>query len=221
MTPNTSKIRERTKTARANWRRRFNTKSACLSFVVMLASAMLYTGCQTQWPPLPYQVGPYTTVRLSPGDTIKVAFAENSDLDQTEKIRRDGKVTLPIVGEVRAAGRTVMQLQNTLISLYNDHLDNPEVLVTLENGNATAIVSGFANNPGKVEFDRPTTVYQAVMQSGGISDYGSASNVHLTRIINGQQVTETVNLRPTIHGEPTRPTYVQDGDVIYVGRSWF
>jgi polysaccharide export outer membrane protein len=221
MTPNTSKIRERTKTACANWRRRFNTKSACLSFVIMLASAMLYTGCQTQWPPLPYQVGPYTTVRLSPGDTIKVAFAENSDLDQTEKIRRDGKVTLPIVGEVRAAGRTVMQLQNTLISLYNDHLDNPEVLVTLENGNATAIVSGFANNPGKVEFDRPTTVYQAVMQSGGISDYGSASNVHLTRIINGQQVTETVNLRPTIHGEPTRPTYVQDGDVIYVGRSWF
>src|ERR1044071_956659 len=206
---------------RANWRQRRDVRSACFRFVVISALSLLYSGCQTDWPPLPYQVGPYTTVRLSPGDTIKVAFAENSDLDQTEKIRRDGKLTLPIIGEVRAAGRTVMQLQNTLISLYNDHLDNPEVLVTLENGNATAIVSGFANNPGKVEFDRPTTVYQAVMQSGGISDYGSASNVHLTRIINGQQVTETVNLRPTIHGEPTRPTYVQDGDVIYVGRSWF
>jgi polysaccharide export outer membrane protein len=150
-----------------------------------------------------------------------VAFAENSDLDITEKIRRDGKVSLPIIGEVQAAGKRVIDFQSQLISLYNSSLDNPEVLVTLENGNATAIVSGFANNPGKVEFDRPTTVYQAVMQSGGISDYGSASNIHLTRIIHGQQLTQTVNLRPTIHGEPTRPTYVQDGDVIYVGRSWF
>jgi polysaccharide export outer membrane protein len=187
----------------------------------LFLAAIACSGCQTELPPLPYQVGPYTTVRLSPGDTIKVAFAENSDLDQTEKIRRDGKITLPMIGEVQAAGRTVMQLQNILISRYSDSLDNSEVLVTLENGNATAIVAGFANNPGKVEFDRPTTVYQAVMQAGGVSDYGSTSNIHLTRIINGQQLSQTVNLRPTIHGEPTRPTYVQDGDVIYVGRSWF
>jgi polysaccharide export outer membrane protein len=187
----------------------------------LFLAAIACSGCQTELPPWPYQVGPYTTVRLSPGDTIKVAFAENSDLDQTEKIRRDGKITLPMIGEVQAAGRTVMQLQNILISRYSDSLDNSEVLVTLENGNATAIVAGFANNPGKVEFDRPTTVYQAVMQAGGVSDYGSTSNIHLTRIINGQQLSQTVNLRPTIHGEPTRPTYVQDGDVIYVGRSWF
>ena len=208
-------------TAGAGWHRDRNMKSASAWFIVTSAVALLYSGCQTALPPLPYQVGPHTTVRLSPGDTIKVAFAENSDLDQTEKIRRDGKISLPLIGEVHAAGRTVMQLQNTLISLYNDHLDNPEVLVTIEGGTATAWVSGFANTPGKVDFDRPTTVYQAVMQSGGVSDYGSASNIHLTRIINGVELTERVNLRPTIHGEPTRPTYVQDGDVIYVGRSWF
>lgn len=221
MTSNLPDIPERTETVGVAWRRHRNVSSVCVGIVLIFVVAVLYSGCQTELPPLPYQVGPYTTVRLSPGDTIKVAFAENSDLDQTEKIRRDGKITLPMIGEVRAAGRTVMQLQNTLISLYNDHLDNSEVLVTIENGNATAIVSGFANNPGKVEFDRPTTVYQAVMQSGGVSDYGSTSNIHLTRIINGQQLSQTVNLRPTIHGEPTRPTYVQDGDVIYVGRSWF
>jgi polysaccharide biosynthesis/export protein len=215
----TGKHRELSPTEAADRNSRGLSIGYCFAFVSLLALAC--GGCRTQWPPLPCRVGPHTTVRLSPGDTIKVAFAENSDLDQTEKIRRDGKITLPLIGEVQAAGRTVMQLQNTLVSLYDEHLDNSEVLVTIEGGTATAIVSGFANNPGKVEFDRPTTVYQAVMQSGGVSDYGSTSNIHLTRIINGQQVTETVNLRPTIHGEPTRPTYVQDGDVIYVGRSWF
>jgi len=64
-------------------------------------------------------------------------------------------------------------------------------------------------------------VYQAIMGAGGVSDYGSASNVHLSRIINGEQYTETINLRSAIHGKPTKPKYVQDGDVIYIARNWF
>ena len=71
-------------------------------------------------------------MRLSPGDTIKVAFAENSDLDQTQKIRSDGKVSLPLIGEVQAAGKRVIDFQNQLIGHYDEHLDNPEVLVILE-----------------------------------------------------------------------------------------
>ena len=49
----------------------------------------------------------------------------------------------------------------------------------------------------------------------------AASNIHLTRIIDGEQRTETINLRPTVHGKPTIPKYVQDGDVIYISRNWF
>ena len=103
-------------------------------------------------------------------------------------------------------------------------LANPEtvtVAVPLDNGTATVTVSGFANKQGVYNFDRPTTVYQVVMEAGGPSDYGSASNIHLTRIINGEQHTETINLRPTIKGKPTVPKYVQDGDVIYISRNWF
>jgi len=170
---------------------------------------------------LPYPPGPHTAVRLSPGDTIKIAFAENADLDQTQKIRRDGKISLPLIGEVQAAGKRVIDFQNQLIDRFDEHLDNPDVLVTLENSPATVIISGFAGNPGKVEIDRPTTVYQAIMQSGGVSDYGSLSNIHLTRIINGVQRTESLNLKPSIRGRPVQPEYVQDGDVIYIGRSWF
>jgi polysaccharide export outer membrane protein len=160
-------------------------------------------------------------VRLSPGDKIKVAFAEESDLDQTEQIRRDGKISLPLIGEVTAAGKRVIDFQHELVSRYEGRLDNPEVLVTIESGAASAIVSGFANKPGKIDFDRPKTVYQVIMEAGGASDYGSLSNVHLTRIINGEQRTEVINLRPTVHGKPTIPKYVQDGDVIYISRNWF
>ena len=190
-------------------------------FALMAIAALACAGCQTKWPPLPYPPGPHTAVRLSPGDTIKIAFAENADLDQTQKIRRDGKVSLPLIGEVQAAGKRVMDFQSQLIARYDEHLDNPDVLVTLENSPATVIISGVGGSSGKVEFDRPTTVYQAIMQSGGLSDYGSLSNIHLTRIINGVQRTESLNLKPSIRGRPVQPEYVQDGDVIYIGRSWF
>ena len=130
-------------------------------------------------------------------------------------------MSLPLIGEATAAGKRVPAFQNELISRYEGKLDNNEVLVTLENGSSTVTVSGFANRAGVYTFDRPTTVYQAVMQAGGVSDYGSPSNIHLTRVIGGAQLTETVNLRPAIRGQALRPEYVQDGDVIYIGRSWF
>jgi polysaccharide export outer membrane protein len=200
--------------------RREPSGSSCL-FAFVLFAALAYGGCQSPLPPLPNPPGPYTPVRLSPGDVIKLSFAEESDLDQTQKIRRDGKISLPYLGQVAAAGKRVIDLQHELTSRYEAYLDNPEVLVTLENGLATVTVSGFAVYPGKVTFDRPTTVYQAIMTAGGVSDYGSLSNIHLTRIINGVQRTERVNLRPSIRGKTLQPEYVQDGDVIYIARSLF
>jgi polysaccharide biosynthesis/export protein len=194
--------------------------SSCL-FSVLLFAALMCGGCQSPLPPLPNPPGPKTAVRLSPGDVIKASYADETIPDQTQKIRRDGKVSLPLIGEVTAAGKRVIDFQHELVRRYEGQLENAEVLVTLENGTATVTVAGFANKPGAVPFDRPTTVYQAVMQAGGVSDYGSASNIHLTRIINGVQRSETVNLRPTIRGESTRPTYVEDGDVIYISRSLF
>jgi len=187
----------------------------------LVFAALMCGGCQSPLPPLPYPPGPKTAVRLSPGDTIKVSYADETVPDQTQKIRRDGKVSLPLIGEVQAAGKRVIDFQNQLINRYESHLDNTEVLVTLENGTATVTVAGFANKPGIYPFDRPTTVYQAVMQAGGVSDYGSPSNIHLTRVIDGAQLTETINLRPAIRGQPLRPEYVQDGDVIYISRSLF
>jgi polysaccharide export outer membrane protein len=201
-------------------RKRALSPSSCL-FALLVFAALAGGGCQTSLPPLPNPPGPKTAVRLSPGDTIKVSYSDESVPDQTQKIRRDGKVSLPSIGEVTAAGKRIIDFQNQLVSLYEDKLENSGLVVTLESGNVGVTVSGFANKPGKFLFDRPTTVFQAIMEAGGVSDYGSLRNIHLTRIINGEQRTETINLRPAIRGEPTKPKYVQDGDVIYISRSLF
>ena len=202
------------------YRKSASSPSSCL-FAFLVFAALTCGGCQSPLPPLPNPPGPKTAVRLSPGDVIKASYADETIPDQTQKIRRDGKVSLPLIGEVTAAGKRVIDFQHELVRRYEGQLESNEVLVTLENGTATVTVAGFANKPGAYGFDRPTTVYQAVMQAGGVSDYGSASNIHLTRIINGVQRSETVNLRPTIRGDATKPTYVEDGDVIYISRSLF
>src|SRR5207247_1783769 len=135
------------------YRSRELSPSSCL-FAFLVFAALALGGCQSPLPPLPNPPGPKTAVRLSPGDVIKVSYADETIPDQTQKIRRDGKVSLPLIGEVTAAGKRVIDFQHELVSRYESQLENSEVLVTLENGTATVIVSGFANRPGKVVFDR-------------------------------------------------------------------
>src|SRR5437773_11651122 len=117
------------------YRRRALSSSSWL-FASLVFAALACGGCQTQWPPLPNPPGPYTSVRLAPGNVIKLTFAEESDLDQSQQIRRDGKVSLPLIGELTAAGKRVIDFQHELTGLYEDKLDNHEVLVTLDNGSA-------------------------------------------------------------------------------------
>jgi protein involved in polysaccharide export with SLBB domain len=180
------------------------------------------SGCQTaSQAPLPNQPMPNTPVTLSPGDVIKFTFPAAAELNQSQKIRTDGKVSLPLVGEVQAAGKTLSGFQSELASLYKPQLRNSDVLVTLESGTATVVVSGYVSKPGKFTFDRPTTVFQAIMEAGGVNEYGNLGKVHLVRTIGGEQRTQVLDLKKAMTGETTKVYYVKDGDVIYVAQRIF
>ena len=171
--------------------------------------------------PLPNQPTFNTPVVLSPGDVIKLSFPGSNELNQSQKIRADGKLSLPLIGEVTAAGKTLPAFQTELAKLYKTQLRNADVLVTLESGTATVIVSGYVSKPGKFSFDRPTTVFQAIMEAGGVSEYGNLGKVRLIRTVNGQQQTQTLNLKSAMGGKTTNVYYVKDGDVIYVAQRLF
>ena len=193
--------------------------------VVGIAAAFLLLlggSCETEHSaPFPEQGAASAPVRLTPGDVIKLSFTATPDMNQTQKIRADGEVNLPLVGEVMAAGKTLGEFQSELTRLYQPQLKNAEVVVTLESAVAQVIVSGAVAKPAKLLFERPTTVFQAIMEAGGLNEFGSFKNVHVIGLISGRQRTQTLDLRPTLSGRPTRPFYVKDGDVIYVPRSPF
>ena len=158
---------------------------------------------------------------LSPGDVLKIAFPGASELTQTQTIQADGRINLPYVGEVSAAGRTIGDLQSRLEALYKSQLQNTTVVVTLESSVTPVVVGGAVKKPGKYAFDRPTTVLQAIMEAGGTDQFGTLGKVSLIRVVNGQQRTQVLDLRPILEGKPMKPLYVHTGDIIVVGESAF
>jgi protein involved in polysaccharide export with SLBB domain len=158
-------------------------------------------------------------VILASGDVVKLTFSSAPELNQAQKIRTDGKLSLPLVGEVDAGGKTVGQLQAELIQLYKSQLKTPEVTVSLESSLTTVTVSGAVAKPGKLAFERPTTVLQAIMEAGGPNAYGTLKRVRLMRVVNGVYKSQVMDLHDL--SKEVKPFYVRDNDMIYVPQSSF
>ncbi len=193
-----------------------------LAPLLVLSAALLVSGCATVSRSARVEpVGPSTPVVLGPGDSIRISFTTAPEMNTAQKIRADGKVSLPAVGQVTASGKTLSQLENELKRLYAPQLTNTDVLVTLDNAAIEVYISGSVRSPGKLAFDRPTTILQAIMQAGGPNPFGNLRSIHLIRITNGVEKTQLVDLRPTLAGETTRAFYVRNGDIIQVPQSPF
>lgn len=156
---------------------------------------------------------------LAPGDEISVSFSGAPELNTKQKIQPNGKVSLPTVGDVTAGGRTINSLQATLTSLYQPHLQDPTVVVSLESAAAGIYVSGEVLRPGKIPFDRPMTALEAVMEAGGFSRFANPKQVIVIRKEGGKQQRYVLNMNDALTGMDSSPFYVRPFDVIYVRQS--
>jgi polysaccharide biosynthesis/export protein len=192
------------------------TATICCILTISAFAAAL-TGCQTQTGDVfPASASGQKPGILASGDTIKVSFTAAPELSQSQKIESDGNVSLPLVGEIYAVGKTPAQLQVELTGLYKSQLQNSEVIVTLENTVIPVVVSGEVQKPGKVVFERPATVLEAIMEAGGFTAYADPKRVSLIRQVGGDHHAQIVDLSPILKGRPTPAMYVSPGDVIYV-----
>jgi polysaccharide export outer membrane protein len=198
-------------------------RSICVTWLFTGLVSILCAGCQGSGTgaSLQEREAPPSSVILSSGDVVKLSFSGAPELNQSQKIRVDGKINLPLVGEVDAAGKTIGTLQEDLASRYKPQLKNTTIVVTLESATSRVVVSGAVNKPRTLSFDRPTTVFQAIMEAGGVNQYGNLRKVRLFRVTNGEQHTEVLNLKSTMSGHTTRAYYVRDGDIIFVPQSAF
>lgn len=153
------------------------------------------------------------------GDILRFSYAGAPEFNQSQKIQPDGNVSLPTVGNVRAAGRSVTSLQGSLTSLYESHLNDPTVVVSVEKPSAVVYVSGEVNHPGKVELDRKLTAFEAIMESGGFSKLANPKQVFVIRNEDGKQNRYPLNLKDPLSGYNSQAFYLRPYDVVYVNRS--
>jgi len=191
----------------------------------------LVAGCQTQGPQFSefgertnHTIVPPEIIALREGDVLKISFPGSPTLDTTQQIRRDGKITLPLVGEVQAAGMTTEALHENLVKLYAPQLSSKEVTVTVASSTFSVFVTGSVIRPGEITTDRPLTALEAIMKAGGV-DYTRANlkAVTVTRLEGGQFKTYTLNLKLVLEGKKSEPFYLKPSDIVKVPErfTWF
>ena len=161
---------------------------------------------------------------LRQGDSVKVSFPGSPNLDETEQIRLDGKIALPLVGDVQAAGLTPDQLQENLVKLYQPQISSSDVTVAIVTSTFPVYVTGCVLSPGRVLSNQPITALEAVMEAGGF-DYARANlrHVHVVRRENGSSSSYVLDLKSVLNGDAKNDFYMRPDDIIYVPEkfSWF
>jgi polysaccharide export outer membrane protein len=186
---------------------------------------LLAPGCQTTPPAAaPTDITRYSVVMLREGDTIKISFPGAPNLDTTQQVRRDGKITLSLGGEVVAAGKTPAELEKEVLKLYDPQLTVKQVVVTVTSATFPVFVSGAVLRPGKILADRPITVLEAIMEAGGF-DHARANlkKVAVLREVEGKTVSYPVDMSKVLGGETSQPFYLKPADIVHVPQkfSWF
>lgn len=161
---------------------------------------------------------------LRQGDVVKVSFPGSANLNETEQIRLDGKISLPLVGDVQAAGLTPDQLQQDLVKLYAPQISSSDVTVAIESSSFPVYVTGCVLSPGRVLSNQPITALEAIMEAGGF-DYSRANlrKIHVIRRDNDTSQSYVLNLNAVLKGEDKNDFFLQPNDIIYVPEkfAWF
>jgi polysaccharide export outer membrane protein len=185
---------------------------------LFLVASLLFTGCATNELPPATADAHAEMISLREGDSVNIAFPSAANMNTTQQIRRDGKISLPIVGDVEAAGLTPDKLRDKLADLYATQItSSKDITVTLASSTFPVFVNGAVLHPGKVLSDHPLTVLDAIMEAGG-PDFSSANlkGVKVIRNVKGVMKTTRVNVQAILDGAAVTPLYVEPNDIVFV-----
>ena len=157
---------------------------------------------------------------LGPGDVLSITYAAAPELNLVQKVRANGYVSLPMIGDVKASGRSIGSFQGYLKGRYKPHLQDPSVLVALQQAASAIYVSGEVVEPGKIPFDRPITALEAIMESGGFAPSANLKKVSVVRTHKGQHRRYDLDMTAVLSGASSA-FYLKPFDVVYVAqRTW-
>jgi polysaccharide export outer membrane protein len=161
---------------------------------------------------------------ISEGDVLKIEFPGTPTLDTTQAVRRDGRITMSIIGEVVVTGMTPSDLEKDLAKRYTGQLLSNEVNVTVVSSSYSVFVTGAVLRPGKIQPDHPISALEAVMEAGGFdSTKADMEAVVVIRQVPGGTKNFILDLKKIIDGKSSEAFYLKPSDIVFVKEkfSWF
>jgi polysaccharide biosynthesis/export protein len=149
-------------------------------------------------------------------DILYVHVWKEETLSRTVPVRIDGKISLPLIDEIQAAGLTPLQLKENLIKRFRDFVDIPNVSVIVMEANSFKVfISGQVKTPGVVRLRSETSILQLVPMVGGFTDWANEKKVLVIRKEGGREKRITINYKRIVDGKD--PNFVlKSGDTIIV-----
>jgi polysaccharide export outer membrane protein len=154
--------------------------------------------------------------RIGPQDVLRVDVWKETEISRSVPVRPDGKISLPLLNDVQAAGLTAMELANSITEGLKKFINSPQVTVTVTEINSRRVyVTGEVMRPGAYPLLPNMTALQALTTGGGFTQFANLKKIYVLRNENGKQVKHPFNYKDVVNGKaddfPLRP-----GDTIVV-----
>jgi polysaccharide export outer membrane protein len=154
--------------------------------------------------------------RLGPGDELRVDVYKEDHLSQSLQVRPDGKITLPLVGDIAAAGRTSMELRDAITASLKEYVTNPVVTVIVQKASSAQVyLIGEVVTPGTQIMQGPLTALQALAQAGGLKEFADRGDIRILRKTSTGTQTIPFDYKGALKGKAD-PLNLQPGDTIVV-----
>ena len=145
-------------------------------------------------------------------------WGEDKTLSKQITVRMDGKISMPLVDDIQAAGLTPLQLKGKLTERLKDFVEAPNVTVIVMEANSFKVYfSGQVKTPGVLRLRTETSIAQAISMVGGFTDWASQSKIIIIRREDGKEKRFTVNYKKIISGKDLKSNIIlKSGDTIIV-----
>jgi polysaccharide export outer membrane protein len=154
---------------------------------------------------------------IGPEDILDIQVWKNAELSRTMPVRPDGKVSLPLVNDIQAAGLTPTELRDQLTARLSEYVPAPEVSVIVREVHSVKVaVMGAVKIPGRYEVKSPATVLELIAQAQGLTEFASRDHIVVIRQSGATTVRVPFNYRKVADGSEPDNFFVRAGDIIFV-----
>ena len=151
-------------------------------------------------------------------DVLSIVYWKDKDMSADAKVRPDGRIALPLINEVQAAGLTPQQLHAKLVEESKKYMEDANITVVVREINSRkAFITGEVNKPGPYPLTAPTTVMQLISMAGGLREYADAKKIMIMRTENGRQISLPFNYKDVAAGKKLEQNILlKPGDTVVV-----